>query len=71
MNRSALSEELNTLNSQFQSRWGWLDLCNKVGDYTRVDLFTILEKRSALEVFTIATMMIEDIERKNIKTNVN
>lgn len=68
---SPLSEEMNTLNSQFQSKWGWLDLCRKVADYLNTDFFTIVEKRGVMEVFTITTMMLEDIDRKSIKTNVN
>lgn len=68
---SPLSEEMNTLNQQFQSRWGWLDLCRKVAEYLHTDFFTIVEHRSVMEVFTITTMMLEDMDRKSIKTNVN
>lgn len=68
---SPLAEEMNTLNQQFQSRWGWLDLCRKVAEYLHTDFFTIVEQRSVMEVFTITTMMIEDMDRKSIKTNVN
>ncbi|HLS53204.1 MAG TPA: hypothetical protein VK031_04470 [Tissierellaceae bacterium] len=56
------------MNNEFQSKWGWLDLCRKVAEYLHTDFFNILENRSVVEVFTITTMMMDDLDRKSIKS---
>lgn len=69
--KSALAEEVTIMNNEWVSKWGWLDLCRKVAEYLFTSFFDIIENRTAIEVLTISTMMLEDIERKSIKSNSN
>ena len=58
------------MDDEFQNRWGWMDLCRVLAEYLHTDFFTILESRKVLEVLTMSTMMLEDMERKSININV-
>lgn len=69
--KSALAEEVSIINNEWVNKWGWLDLCRKVSEYLHTSFFIILEERTVFEVLTISTMMLEDIERKSIKSNAN
>ena len=64
---SAVSENNKQINSEFQQRWGWLELGHSVSDYKRDTLNNIMETQ-ALDILTYATLLKEKEQLIKINT---
>jgi len=66
---SVLAQEVNESKKEFNKKYGWVKLTKDVSDYTNTSLF-ILFKNPAIEVLTIAQMMIEESEMNQVQSNL-
>lgn len=65
---SVLAEEIAEQKRSFNNQFGWVKMCKDVSDYCNCSLFQVFD-RLAVEVLSIAHMMIQESEINQIQSN--
>lgn len=63
-----MAQEVNEIKKEFNKIHGWKLLVKNVSDYINTPFFDLMQM-SCMEIFSVASMMIDESEMNSIQSN--